>query len=568
MRAWLAWSLFAALAALLSAAVLFVTVRAASAERARVHEERLAERAEVAAGVKRDVEAALAEAKETLRVLEPGDIVRLEAHLIAKKPAFADVFVRDADGQVRIPAPSRGDAAASPECEAARAGLHGADRAAVRARIVAECPDLRSESGRALWPLLALETIAAGAASPDALVGWLELRGARLEPSERRVLATRAGALPAEARAAVVRALERSPSPLPMRVVALSEGASSGAWGAGIRVHRGEAVSLLRALSGASVAGYVVHEASLLAAPLVPEHLVLASGARGDATDVSLAPGLVVHVAPRDPAAMESEANRARVRVVGAVAACVIASVALAAVLFGKARRAQRLAELRTDFVAAVSHELRTPVASVRMLAELLEQKEVPAEERDEVEGVLAGEARRLASTLERMLRFGALARGKLSALKSNVRVRPLLEEARARLLRTHPEKEVVLEAPPELTMDADAALVGLVLDNLLSNAAKYAPDGGPYRVRAAREGRWVVLSVADAGPGVDRRTARRIFSPFERADDRLSRATEGTGIGLALVRGIAREHGGDAHVEAGLGEGATFVIRFPLEVS
>jgi signal transduction histidine kinase len=234
--------------------------------------------------------------------------------------------------------------------------------------------------------------------------------------------------------------------------------------------------------------------------------------------------------------------------------------IAVATSLFVRSRRAQRLADLRTDFVAAVSHELRTPLASVRMFAELLEAKAVPPDERGEIERALADETRRLHGTLERMLRFGALARGKMNADRVEARLEPILREAAERFAVRHP---VVIEVDANAVAAVDAGLLKHALENLIGNAVKYAPDSGPILVRA-RVADEVVIDVIDRGPGLDRRALRRVFLPFERADDRLSRATEGTGVGLALVRGIARAHGGDASVTSEPGRGSAFTLRFP----
>jgi two-component system phosphate regulon sensor histidine kinase PhoR len=246
--------------------------------------------------------------------------------------------------------------------------------------------------------------------------------------------------------------------------------------------------------------------------------------------------------------------------VFGFVSACLFALVVFAGSLFHRARKAQALADLRTDFVAAVSHELRTPLASVRMFAELLEAGSVPEDERNEVEQALAGETRRLSATLDRMLRFGALARGKLEPQKTVQPLAPIVEAACA---RAHAAGAVV-EADSALTANVDGGLLGLALDNLLSNAKKYAPDGGPYRVRARADRKWAYIDVVDRGPGLGWRARRLIWKPFERADARLSKATEGSGVGLALVRGIARAHGGDAAVTSKPGQGATFTLRLP----
>src|SRR5690606_13043768 len=113
--------------------------------------------------------------------------------------------------------------------------------------------------------------------------------------------------------------------------------------------------------------------------------------------------------------------------------------------------------------------------------------------------------------------------------------------------LARHPGLACEVDSPEALSAEVDRAQLELVVDNLLENAAKYAPRGGPYRVRLREEGSDVVLAVADSGPGVPRGLHRRIFRPFERGNDRLSKATEGTGLGLALVRAAAEAHGGTA---------------------
>ena len=99
-----------------------------------------------------------------------------------------------------------------------------------------------------------------------------------------------------------------------------------------------------------------------------------------------------------------------------------------------------------------------------------------------------------------------------------------------------------------------------MAIDNLLRNALKYAPDGQPYEVSVSEAGDEVRLEVRDHGPGIAAADRERIFKPFERADDRLSQATEGSGIGLSLVRHVARAHEGRVWVESGGADcGSTF---------
>ena len=563
-----------------AAAVLTVVFRAASAERARVREEQHAERTAAATALARELDGSVARAKSDLRAIA-ADVTKevLIAELARTQPAIADAVVIASSGELISPAPPGAEAAPTAECVAARAALETADRIAARDRIVSGCVHLRSERGRYVWPLLALETGAA-----DALSDWMEQHADRLGVAERLVLVDRAtrALLPGPERNRVLAALERTASAHERLSVLASDRSGDDTLEAGVHVRAGlrRALSITRTFSSANgiAGGFLIHEDSLARAPLPPGLVLLArpGGASGEPTDIVVTPQLVMRVVERDPAAAAARARWLgdRLALLGGLAVAV--AVALAALLFARSMRAQRLAELRTDFVAAVSHELRTPLASVRMFAELLERGDVAPEERSEVHHALADESRRLSATLERMLRFGALSRGKLGIEKERVLLRTIAEQAAARFRLGHPKLEVVvsvddptrraLDGGSDIEAHADPTLLGLALDNLLSNAAKYAPRGAPYSILVSASGSDARIAVSDRGPGLDAAARTRVFLPFERADDRLSRATEGTGIGLALVRGIARAHGGDATVESTSGGGATFVVRFPRE--
>jgi two-component system phosphate regulon sensor histidine kinase PhoR len=300
--------------------------------------------------------------------------------------------------------------------------------------------------------------------------------------------------------------------------------------------------------------------------PTVPNSVVMrfsshaldADGATlEDATEITIREGIGARIVLDQPELLDRSVRREQKRIWVLSLGPALAFVLSACWLFWRARDAQQLANLRTDFVAAVSHELRTPLASVRMFAELLEAGEVADDERAEVEQALAGETRRLHATLDRMLRYGALARGKLVLSKSVQELRPIVVEA------AH-KRRVTIEVDPTLIANIDGGMLGLAIDNLLSNAVKYAPEGGPYVVRAREDGRDIVIDVVDRGPGLSKKALKAVFQPFERADNRLSKATEGSGVGLALVRGIAEAHGGSASVKSELGHGATFTLRLP----
>jgi two-component system phosphate regulon sensor histidine kinase PhoR len=121
----------------------------------------------------------------------------------------------------------------------------------------------------------------------------------------------------------------------------------------------------------------------------------------------------------------------------------------------------------------------------------------------------------------------------------------------------------VVREIERDVEAPVDAGLLRLAVDNLLDNAHKYAPLAAPYRVIVRDEASRLVVEVSDRGPGIAQRDQRRIFAPFERLDDKLSRETEGSGLGLSLVAAVLLAHGGEVRVESELGQGAKFVLVF-----
>ncbi len=545
------WLFFAVVAAIPAAGASAIAWSARKAAIAEAEADEAARTRTAAAAAESEIAARIASTKERARAMtEPAD---------GLAALGADAIVVAADGQVRVPAPPAADAAPTAACDRSRDDLLGPNRAKARDHIVAECTDLKSSSRRYLWPLLALENVA----DHPKLPAWLHTHAQRMSPTERAVLRDRIRVLASPTREEAVSALGDAPSMHATLEALLVHGQdkSDGA----LRVREGKYVAILHAFD-MSLSGSVFHEASLLRdPPKLPDDLQLQPGA--GAASVIVTSELVLHVAPKNEAAMRADMTRAGNRVLSLAMAGTLASLVLAAVLFGRFLKARRLADLRTDFVAAVSHELRTPLASVQMLAELLERGDVAEDERPEVEAALAREARRLSETLTRMLRFGALSRGKLQVDATKQSLEPLAREAIARFERAHPMKSVELAADGA-EAEVDAALFGLVFDNLLGNAAKYAPEGTPYRIVIARADDVVRVSVSDRGPGLDRKARERVFLPFERADDRLVRATEGTGVGLALVRGIAEAHGGRARVESEPGKGATFIVEIPWKPS
>lgn len=316
--------------------------------------------------------------------------------------------------------------------------------------------------------------------------------------------------------------------------------------------------------------GFVTTEASLVRAP---EELRLddprfvaqvvgepPSGRKATQAFAPITDGLGVLVSLRDEAAVTRERVMVERLLLSLLAIGIGLAIALSTVLYRRMRATQRTSELRTSFVAGVSHELRTPLASIRMLSELLAEGRVPEAERKEVTDALANETNRLTVTVERFLAYARSERGKLVATREPCELSEIVR-ARCEAFSTRTGRTVEFTGEP-LDASFDPRQMEIVVDNLLENAAKYAPEGEPYRVttRAPETGR-VTITVDDGGPGVPDAATKRIWGAFERADDRLSTAVSGTGLGLFLVRAIAEAHGGHARVEPSARGGARFVV-------
>ncbi|HZC31360.1 MAG TPA: ATP-binding protein, partial [Gaiellaceae bacterium] len=228
----------------------------------------------------------------------------------------------------------------------------------------------------------------------------------------------------------------------------------------------------------------------------------------------------------------------------------------------------RNLETIRQDLVATVSHELRTPLAAIYGSAVTLRRRDHDLEEelRGKLLDVIADEAERLAEIVEDLLLTSRLDSGKVE-----VNIERCDPVAIARLevdaARTHvPETvELELDAPDELpAVAADPAQLRQVLANLLDNAVKYSPDGGPITVELSQGDRSVRFAVRDRGLGIPDAERERIFEKFYRLDPGMSRGIGGTGLGLYICRELVRRVGGRIWVESSNGGGSTFVVEIP----
>lgn len=220
------------------------------------------------------------------------------------------------------------------------------------------------------------------------------------------------------------------------------------------------------------------------------------------------------------------------------------------------------LETLRTDFVANVSHEMKTPLAVMRNYATLLQAPDLSEKERREYAKGVADASRRMADMMTNILKLNRLENQQIYPQTTRF---DLAEQLCACLLQyesvwEQAEIELETDLSEGVAVQADSELLSLVWNNLFSNAFKFTPAGGRVCVSMRGDAQWATVRVEDNGCGMTAEVGSHIFEKFYQ-DDR-SHATQGNGLGLALVKRVVDILHGEISVESTLGAGTAFTVR------
>ena len=218
---------------------------------------------------------------------------------------------------------------------------------------------------------------------------------------------------------------------------------------------------------------------------------------------------------------------------------------------------------LRTDFIANVSHEMKTPLAVMQNYGTLLQMPDLDEKKRIEyAKGVTEG-SRRLADMMTNILKLNKLEKQQIYPKTEEYDLGEQLCECLLQFEDIWEKKQIEIETEiaEGVTVNTDGELLSLVWNNLFSNAFKFTPEGGKVKLVLEATESHAIVKVTDTGCGMSPETGAHIFEKFYQGDT--SHATQGNGLGLALVKKVVDILQGEISVESAIGKGSTFMVRF-----
>jgi signal transduction histidine kinase len=227
----------------------------------------------------------------------------------------------------------------------------------------------------------------------------------------------------------------------------------------------------------------------------------------------------------------------------------------------------QRATAERDEFLSLVTHEIKNPLTSIKGYASLATASVDAGEKQEARESleVIETEAQRILRLAEDLLDASKMSAGRFRMRYEDVDLARLADDVANRYRRIASREVEIRVAENFPLVRGDATRLGQVMENLISNAVKYSPDGSAIEVRLDVRDGHVRVDVEDHGEGIPREKLPLIFERFYRVEEG-GRVVKGTGLGLFISREIVRMHGGEIHVQSRPGEGSTFTVDFPLQ--
>lgn len=219
---------------------------------------------------------------------------------------------------------------------------------------------------------------------------------------------------------------------------------------------------------------------------------------------------------------------------------------------------------LKNDFISDVSHEIKTPLAVIQNYITALQELELTEEKRKSYMDTIFTSTQKLTELVSNILKLNKLENQRIPLKAEPYYLNRQLSECVLQYedLLERKEIEVEFQAEEQAMLNADESIVELIWNNLLSNALKFTEHGGKITVRQRSEAEYIIVQISDDGCGMDENTRKHLFDKFYQGDT--SHATEGNGLGMALVKNAVDVLGGEISVESEIGKGSTFTVKLP----
>ena len=236
-------------------------------------------------------------------------------------------------------------------------------------------------------------------------------------------------------------------------------------------------------------------------------------------------------------------------------------------VLLSDESEAERVHQVRRDFVANISHELKTPIGALSILSEAVQSAKSDPEAVTKFAARMQNESKRLSDLVQAIINLSRLQDSDPLQVPQELQVGDLISEAVDQCQTTSEARNIWVS----VTDESDAVVLGdreqliMALHNLIENAINYSPEKTKVSLTTKVENDIVEISIADQGIGIPEGELERIFERFYRVDPARSRETGGTGLGLSIVKHVATNHGGEVKVWSSPAVGSTFALRLPI---
>jgi len=231
---------------------------------------------------------------------------------------------------------------------------------------------------------------------------------------------------------------------------------------------------------------------------------------------------------------------------------------------------AQRVHEVRRDFVANISHELKTPIGALSLLSEAVMEAKDDSESVTKFASRMQIEAKRLTDLVQEIIQLSRVQDSDPLHEAEVLLASDLIKEALDQCRTTADARKISLffQESKDTYIQGDHDQMTMAVNNLIENAINYSPAGTKVSVSTSAENGIISIAVSDQGIGIPEAEVERIFERFYRVDPARSRETGGTGLGLSIVKHVVTKHGGEISVWSSENVGSTFTIRLPIHES